>query len=252
MMAWRPTSLKAMACALSRAVDGHGELAPRELGKLDREEQRGHPAHRAADDGVELRDSQVVEQELLRVHHVADGDERELRAVGRGRSRDRSSSGPVEPWQPPSTLAQTTKKRRVSTALPGPIRLFHQPGLASASECQPAQWWSPLSAWQMRTALSRVALSGAVGLVAQREARDHLAALEGEGPRVGEVPRLDNADVVPGQVPEIGGRLCLDVVCHRAGPLNRARAATQGDAAFMTPWGALPPGQGTLLSPCGA
>ncbi len=65
--------------------------------------------------------------------------------------------GPVDPWQPPRTLAQTTKKRLVSTALPGPIRLFHQPGLASAAECHPAQWWSPLSAWQMRTALSRVA-----------------------------------------------------------------------------------------------
>src|SRR5580700_9803151 len=64
--------------------------------------------------------------------------------------------GPVDPWQPPRTLAHTTKKRRVSTAFPGPIRLFHQPGLASDSECQPAQWWSPLSAWQTRTALSLV------------------------------------------------------------------------------------------------
>ena len=53
---------------------------------------------------------------------------------------------------------QMTKKRRVSTALPGPIRLFHHPGLPSDSECHPAQWWSPLSAWHMRTALSLVAL----------------------------------------------------------------------------------------------
>ncbi len=67
--------------------------------------------------------------------------------------------GPVEPWQPPRTLAQTTKKRRVSTALPGPMRLFHQPGFLSVGACQPAQWWSPLNAWQMRIALSRVALS---------------------------------------------------------------------------------------------
>ncbi len=38
-----------------------------------------------------------------------------------------------------TTLTQTTKKRRVSTALPGPMRLFHQPGLRSLGECQPAQ-----------------------------------------------------------------------------------------------------------------
>ncbi len=36
--------------------------------------------------------------------------------------------GPVVPWQPPSRLAQITKKRSVSTGLPGPMRLSHQPG----------------------------------------------------------------------------------------------------------------------------
>ena len=44
-------------------------------------------------------------------------------------------------------------------------------------------------------------VQGAVGLVAQREALDRLAALEGERLRVGVVARPDNADVVLGQVP---------------------------------------------------
>jgi len=47
--------------------------------------------------------------------------------------------GPVEPTQPPRTLAHTTKKSVVSTALPGPMRLFHQPGLRSSMEFTPAQ-----------------------------------------------------------------------------------------------------------------
>ena len=45
-------------------------------------------------------------------------------------------SGPVVPEQPPSRLAETTKNRSVSTALPGPIRLSHQPRFL-------APRWSP-------------------------------------------------------------------------------------------------------------
>ena len=36
-------------------------------------------------------------------------------------------AGPVVPWQPPSTLAQTTNQRSVSIALPGPMRPSHHP-----------------------------------------------------------------------------------------------------------------------------
>jgi hypothetical protein len=39
----------------------HDDLAPRELGVLDREHGR-HAAHRAAEDGVELGDAEVVER----------------------------------------------------------------------------------------------------------------------------------------------------------------------------------------------
>ena len=40
--------------------------------------------------------------------------------------------GPVEPLQPPRLFRLTTKKRRVSMALPGPMQLSHQPGLRSS------------------------------------------------------------------------------------------------------------------------
>ena len=37
--------------------------------------------------------------------------------------------GPEVPMQPPSTLAQMTKKRSVLITLPGPTMTSHQPGL---------------------------------------------------------------------------------------------------------------------------
>ena len=52
---------------------------------------------------------------------VADRDRPGSATRTAGRSRDRSTTGPVVPWQPPSTLGHTTKKRSVSIARPGPI-----------------------------------------------------------------------------------------------------------------------------------
>ena len=62
------------------------------------------------------------------------------------------SAGPVEPMQPPMTLAQITKKRSVSMGLPGPTMVDHQPGLP-VTGCSLATNWSPVRAWQTSTAL---------------------------------------------------------------------------------------------------
>ena len=67
--------------------------------------------------------------------------------------------GPVEPWQPPRLLTPTTKKRLVSTGLPGPIMLSHQPTLPGSPAYQPATWCEAFSAWHTSTALERSALS---------------------------------------------------------------------------------------------
>ena len=67
-------------------------------------------------------------------------------------------AGPVEPRQPPSTLGQMMKKRLVSTGLPGPTIVSHQPGLP-VTGCGLAAYWSPVSAWVTRMALDLAALS---------------------------------------------------------------------------------------------
>ena len=131
---------------------------------------------------MELGDAEVVQEELLRHDHVADRDEGEPGAVGRVLVAGSTELGPVDPWQPPRTLAQTTKKWRASTALLGLIRLFHQPGLAST--------WLPARAVGRR--LRRAdedcvvarRVQGPVGLVAEGEAIDHLAALNVNSPGV--------------------------------------------------------------------
>ncbi len=66
--------------------------------------------------------------------------------------------GPVLPMQPPSTLLQTTKKRSVSIGRPGPTSASHQPGLPVTGWVS-ATYWSPVSAWQISTALERAAFS---------------------------------------------------------------------------------------------
>jgi len=67
--------------------------------------------------------------------------------------------GPVDPWHPPRLLTPTTKNRSVSSGLPGPIMLSHQPTLSGASAYTPATWCEAFSAWGTSTALERAASS---------------------------------------------------------------------------------------------
>ena len=62
--------------------------------------------------------------------------------------------GPVVPLQPPSTFAQMMCQRFVSMPRPGPTMPSHQPlGFVSPGR-MPATCASPVSAWQMKIALS--------------------------------------------------------------------------------------------------
>ena len=146
MIAWRPTSWNAMFCAECRAVVAIASTALGALGKVGRQAQRLHPAHRPADHGVQPLDPQRIEQRDLRADHVADGDDREAHRHTACRPAPRLA-GPVEPMQPPMTLAQMTWKRSVSIGLPGPTMRSHQPGLPVIG-CGLATCWSPVSAWQ--------------------------------------------------------------------------------------------------------
>ena len=60
-----------------------------------------------------------------------------------------SDDGPVVPRHPPSRFGQITKKRSVSTGLPGPTSVSHHS----------AAFASPVSAWQTNTALEPAASS---------------------------------------------------------------------------------------------
>ncbi len=82
MIAWRPTSWKAMFCAEWRAAVGDRHGGEDALGIGRGPLQHLHPAHRAADDAEELLDAEMVDEALLRPHHVGDGDEREGQAPG--------------------------------------------------------------------------------------------------------------------------------------------------------------------------
>ena len=67
--------------ALARS-GSHGEEAAGEAGEFDGEEHRGHAPHRAADDSVEFGDTEMIEEQFLRAHHVKDGEGGEAQAVG--------------------------------------------------------------------------------------------------------------------------------------------------------------------------
>ena len=62
-------------------------------------------------------------------------------------------AGPVDPWQPPSTLTHTTNQRSVSSMRPGPMVPSHQPALGWPVVSGPTAWLSPVRAWQTSTAL---------------------------------------------------------------------------------------------------
>ena len=70
-----------------------------------------------------------------------------------------TDAGPVDPLQPPSTFAPMTKYLSVSSALPGPMSMSHQPARLSVLRWKPATCASPESAWHTRMALSRCSLS---------------------------------------------------------------------------------------------
>ena len=60
--------------------DGNGRVDP--MGVTGRPLQHLHATHRSADDTEELIDAEMIDQRHLRVHHVADGDDREIEAPG--------------------------------------------------------------------------------------------------------------------------------------------------------------------------
>ena len=162
MIAWRPTSWKAMFWAEWRARGGDADRREQPLRIVGRPLQHLHAAHRAADHREQLLDAQRVEQHGLGADHVADGDHRELQAVGLagGRIGRRRAGGAAAAAE----HVGADDEEAVGVERPaGP----DQPGPTSrACRCAdgtPAACWSMVSAWQTRTALDLLGVERAVG-----------------------------------------------------------------------------------------
>ena len=147
-IAARPTAEKPMFCALSRALAQM--TAARSISS------GASSAHCSACIPPSDPPTAACSRSTPSVRSSARCTVLRSRTVIRGKSRPYGSpvagsidDGPVVPWQPPRRFAHTTKKRSVSTARPGPTSVLHQ-SAASAS---------PVSAWQMSTALPASASS---------------------------------------------------------------------------------------------
>ena len=78
MIACRPTSWNAMFCAECRAAVGDRHRREHRFGIARGPLQHLHAAHRAADHAEQLLDAEMIDQQLLRPHHVADRDDRKI------------------------------------------------------------------------------------------------------------------------------------------------------------------------------
>ena len=160
----RATAENAMFCALRRA-EAQTRIAVVDLVRVvECPLQHLHAAERAADRAVQPRRSRGgragAGARVTRSATVKWGKRRPYGLPVAGSMEE----GPVVPRQPPSRFGQITNRRSVSSGLPGPISVSHQPGRSGSPWC-PAACASPVSAWQTKTAFERVRGERAVGLV---------------------------------------------------------------------------------------
>ena len=173
---------------------GHRDQATDEGGVFNSPLQDLHPAHRAAHDGVERGEAEMVAQQSIRPHHVANGHKGEGESegppglrVGRG-----GAAGALAAAE--DVGANDEEMVRVD-------------GLGGADEVVPPTGLGVgqgMDARAMVVAAERMAdqdsvvvrgVEAAVGFVAQGEAGQDLAALEAERLRTDKIMRLDEADL---------------------------------------------------------
>ena len=211
---------------------GHGEHAPGEQRKLDREEQRRHAAHRAADDGMERGDAEVVEQELLRAHHVEDGDEGETDAIGPagggiGRGRAAGADAAAE------DVGADHEEAGGVHGLARADQVVPPAGLAVLGRVHPGAVVVAAERMADEDGVVARGVELTVRLVAQGEAGEHLAALEGERLRADKVPRRDEAGLAGREGAEDG--LVFLVVGHTRGGMIGAAMDVRRPGARQAP-----------------
>ena len=198
------------------------------VGERDRPFERALAAHRPADHRGPPRDAELVGERGLDHDLVADRDDGEARAVRRAGRRIDRTPDPVVPWQPPSTLGHTTKKRSVSIGRPGPTTASHQPSARCPGPAGPAAWLSPVSACSTSSGVRRVGVERAPRLVRDGDVREAPTGLQHVRARVEQRRELTAA-----------GRVARS---PRAGDGNRrpahgaGRSGTRPSTPVMPPW----------------
>ena len=162
------TELSAIWSALE--IGGAASTATRSTrsGCADRPLERLHAAHRAADHGRPAVDADRVGERRCAAtwSRIVRYGKRDPHSAPSGASE----AGPVEPWQPPSMFGATTNHSAGSSALarrrPGPTTSRRSDARARPG---PTRWLSPVSACSTSTALLRVGVELAPGLVGDRD-----------------------------------------------------------------------------------
>ena len=187
---------------------------------------------------MEFDDTEVVEEEFLGAHHVADGDEGKqnaVRAAGFGVGRGRAG-GPL------ATAEDVGADDEEAAGVDGfagadevvpPAGFFVGRGVPTGAVV--------IAAESMANEDGVVAggVQRAVGFVAELEAGNALAAAEGERLRVDEISGRYEADLAGREVPRRGFRAgCgwqrVDVVSHRLKDSTRSKSARQVSRWVMT------------------
>ena len=206
-------------------------------GMRDRQLEHLHAAHRAADRGEELADAEVVEQQHLRVHHVLDGDHREVGAVG-------LAGGGVLRGRPGAPAAAADDVGADDEVLVGVEPLagtdHHVPPARAlvARAVQPCHVGVPGERVGDEDGVVLALAQRAVGLVGQRERRQRAAPFEGEllpGLVERHVPGTDDSGVAGVVVVPHGDVADLLAGCglllgHGSGDSNE-RGRTAGERA---------------------
>ena len=153
MIAWRPTSLKAMACVGCRAAVAMAitwwTRSGCEIAHCSACMPPMEPPTTASSRSMPRWSSSSAWASTMSATVMIG------KCVPYGRPvRGSTDEGPVDPLQPPMTFEEMTKYFSVSSALPGPMSMSHQPGRLSSGECRPATCASPDSACSTSTALS--------------------------------------------------------------------------------------------------
>ena len=173
---------------------GHRNHAPHETRVFDAPLENLHSAHRASNDAGERSQTEVVAQQLLRAHHVANRDKGKRQA-------ERPARGGIERERPARALAAAED---VGAEHEKPARVDR---LAWADEIVPPtrlRIGQRMDAGAMMVAAERMAdddrvvpggIEMAVRFIAQRELRQHLAALEDERLGMDKIARLDETDL---------------------------------------------------------